>query len=257
MIRTKKHHTAAIQRSLETRAKAPMVHFDSRKYIQHNLNLEDGLAPILAFMDALPPERTSVQILRAFEDGDYSVAHARYELGDWGYMVGFEVHRWEDERIVEHWDNLQSLPAGVNASGRSMVDGGGGLDADDLDRTDANKALVARFVEEVLIARTADWADGFFDGDALIQHSPGYGDGVGALRGALGARGGPSYTRLHNLLGEGEMVLAICEGTTGDERTPSAFYDLYRLQNGVIAEHWDVTETIPPRETWKNDNGKF
>ena len=68
------------------------------KYIQHNLRIGDGLSPILAFMDALPPERTRADVVRAFEDGDYSVAHANYELGDWGPMVGFEVHRWEDDR---------------------------------------------------------------------------------------------------------------------------------------------------------------
>jgi len=50
------------------------------------------------------------------------------------------------------------------------------------------------------------------------------------------------------------------EGTTGREdgaRQPTAFYDLYRLEDGAIAEHWDVTEVIAPRDAWKNDNGKF
>jgi hypothetical protein len=25
----------------------------------------------------------------------------------------------------------------------------------------------------------------------------------------------------------------------------------------VAVEHWDTIETIPPRDQWKNDNGKF
>jgi predicted SnoaL-like aldol condensation-catalyzing enzyme len=37
----------------------------------------------------------------------------------------------------------------------------------------------------------------------------------------------------------------------------TAFYDLFRLANGKIAEHWDTTEKIAPRNKWKNDNGKF
>ena len=33
--------------------------------------------------------------------------------------------------------------------------------------------------------------------------------------------------------------------------------DLWRVQDGKIAEHWDVMETIAPQDTWANDNGKF
>jgi len=40
-------------------------------------------------------------------------------------------------------------------------------------------------------------------------------------------------------------------------REPTAFYDLYRIATGRIAEHWEVFETIPLRETWQNSNGKF
>jgi hypothetical protein len=29
------------------------------------------------------------------------------------------------------------------------------------------------------------------------------------------------------------------------------------VENGKIAEHWDTIETIPPKEQWKNSNGKF
>jgi predicted SnoaL-like aldol condensation-catalyzing enzyme len=38
---------------------------------------------------------------------------------------------------------------------------------------------------------------------------------------------------------------------------PTAFYDLFRVENGKIAEHWDVLETIPPETSWQNQNGKF
>lgn len=82
MNKPKHERTRDIQKSLETREKFPISHFDSRKYIQHNLGLEDGLGPILALMDSLPADRTTVTPLRSFEDGDYSVAHLDYVLGD-------------------------------------------------------------------------------------------------------------------------------------------------------------------------------
>ena len=47
----------------------------------------------------------------------------------------------------------------------------------------------------------------------------------------------------------------VSEGAFGGKQT--SFYDLFRLENGKIAEHWDTVETIPPHAQWKNDNGKF
>jgi hypothetical protein len=47
----------------------------------------------------------------------------------------------------------------------------------------------------------------------------------------------------------------ISEGRFGSQHT--SFYDLFRVEGGKIAEHWDTIETIPPREDWQNDNGKF
>ena len=35
-------------------------------------------------------------------------------------------------------------------------------------------------------------------------------------------------------------------------------FDLFRFdENGKIAEHWDVMETIADQSTWQNQNGKF
>lgn len=56
-------------------------------------------------------------------------------------------------------------------------------------------------------------------------------------------------------LAQGNFVLAVSEGTFGG--APTAYYDLWRVENGKIAEHWDVMETISDKSTWANDNGKF
>ena len=36
-----------------------------------------------------------------------------------------------------------------------------------------------------------------------------------------------------------------------------AFYDLFRVKNGKIADHWDTIEEISAKEHWKNDNVRF
>ena len=40
-------------------------------------------------------------------------------------------------------------------------------------------------------------------------------------------------------------------------RWRSSFYDLFRVEKGKIAEHWDTIEAIPEKKDWKNGNGKF
>jgi predicted SnoaL-like aldol condensation-catalyzing enzyme len=247
-----KHRTTAIQKSIETGERGPLAHFDSRRYVQHNLALGDGLAPLLAFLDSLPRHTTRVTPLRAFQDGDISFAHLEYHLEPLGHVVGFEVHRWEDDRIVEHWDNLQPVAAAPNPSGRTMLDGP--LEATDGHRTAANKRHVELFVRDVLIADHVTDVERFVALD-YREHNPGRGDGTKQLRAALGADDAPRYDTLHRVLGDGSFCLAMSEGT--DTTGPAAFYDLFRVENGLIAEHWDVVETIPPRAEWRNDNGKF
>lgn len=258
MYNSNKEKTAAIQEAIfNGRSLYPLSFFDTRRYIQHNVTLEDGIGAVLKLVDSLKGEAISVKVRRTLQDGDIAVAHNDYELGSWGKMIGFEVHRWEDGRVVEHWDNLQVTAAEPNASGRTMVDGA--TEVTDLDRTAENKDLVERFTQDVLIARRFDGLDNFFKEGELIQHSPLFGDGVSAFRAHLQS-GGRTYARHHRVIGEGDMVLVMSGGTTpAEDGTPAdtAFYDLYRVEAGAIAEHWEVVEVIAPRDAWVHDNGKF
>lgn len=95
--------------------------------------------------------------------------------------------------------------------------------------------------------------------DRYIQHNPHIGDGpsgLGAAPKALAEQGiAMKYDRIHRVLGQGSFVVVVSEGNFGERRT--SFYDLFRVDRGTIAEHWDVIETIPPRKEWRNGNGKF
>ena len=99
----------------------------------------------------------------------------------------------------------------------------------------------------------------YFDGDNYIQHNPMIGDQLSGLGKALEAWAKQGitmkYDTIHKVLGEGNFVLVVSEGQLAGKHT--SFYDLFRVENGKIAEHWDVIETIAAKETWKNNNGKF
>ena len=92
-----------------------------------------------------------------------------------------------------------------------------------------------------------------------IQHNTAIADGVSGLNAALTALAEQGiqmiYDETHMVLAQGNFVLAVSEGTYGGAHT--SYYDLWRVENGKIAEHWDVMETIADESTWQNDNGKF
>ncbi|MGX7112169.1 nuclear transport factor 2 family protein [Gemella cuniculi] len=61
------------------------------------------------------------------------------------------------------------------------------------------------------------------------------------------------YNKTYQILAQGNFALAVSEGTFAGEQT--SFYDLFRVENGKIAEHWDVMETIVTESA--HNNGKF
>jgi hypothetical protein len=63
------------------------------------------------------------------------------------------------------------------------------------------------------------------------------------------------YAKIDKILGEGNFVLVIGQGSyTG---TPYSFYDIFRMANGKITEHWDVLQPLTPPAQAKNFNGQF
>jgi len=250
-----KQQVVALLKAIETGDAAPVAVINPNKYIQHNLSAADGLAGFGALLQALPKGSAKANTVRVFQDGDLVFAHTEYNF--FGPKIGFDIFRFEDGKIVEHWDNLQQTPAKANPSGHTMVDGP--TQAADLDKTGANKALVKSFVEDILVNGRMDKLAAYYDGDNYVQHNPNIADGLSGLGQALQAmaKAGVTmkYDRIHRVLGEGNFVLVASDGSFAGK--PSSFYDLFRVQNGKIAEHWDTIETIAPRAEWKNANGKF
>ncbi len=242
-----KEKTTLLQRSIELGTTLELNLLHPTRYKQHNPNLADGADAIGEIHDLLPRDKVYANVVRAFEDGDYSFVHVDYHLFE--PAVAFDIHRYEGGVAVEHWDNLQMTPPGRNKSGRTMTDGK--TQAKDHDKTEANKALAADFVREVLVGRNMANVESYFDGDALIQHNPHMGDGVAEFLADTSA----SYDTVHKVLGEGSFVLVLSEGRYIGKH--SAFYDLFRVEQGKIVEHWDVIEEIPAPEARKNANGKF
>ena len=253
---TNRDKAVAVISSIETGDQSAISYINPEKYIQHNLAVGDGLAGFGEVLKQLPEGSAKANVIRTIQDGDYVALHTEYDF--FGPKAGFDIFRFEDGLIVEHWDNLQDV-AKPNPSGRTQFDGA--TEITDLDKTDANKTLVADFVETILIKGDMTKISQFIgDKDSdYLQHNTAVADGLSGLSAALKSlteAGMPMiYDANHLIIGEGNFVLSVSEGKFMNQHV--AFYDLFRVENGKIVEHWDTIEVIPPKSEWKNDNGKF
>ncbi len=251
---TNKEKVVALLNSFNTGDQTPISYINPNKYIQHNLAVGDGLAGFGEVMHHAPPNGFKAKVVRAFQDGDYVFTHTEYDF--FGPKIGFDVFRFENGLIVEHWDNLIEVQP-PNPSDRTQTDGA--TDITDKDKTTANKQTVRDLIQNVFMNGEMEKVATYINPSEYIQHNPAVPDGLDGLGNAMKkmAENGMTmeYSTIHKVLGEGNFVLTMSEGKLGNQ--PTAYYDLFRLESGQIVEHWDVIAPIPPKSEWKNDNGKF
>lgn len=93
--------------------------FDSN-YIQHNPTIPSGPDAIRALIPKLPKD-FCYQPGMVVAEGDLVMVHGRY-VG-WGPkpMIGVDIFRVKDGKVMEHWDVLQEeVPASATVSGNAM-----------------------------------------------------------------------------------------------------------------------------------------
>lgn len=223
------------------------------RYTQHSTPVKDGKTGFIEFFGEFArrnPVR-DIQILRAFEDGQYVFLHVLQDLNDGEFQyVTADIFDTDDAgKLIEHWDIIAEVQA-ETASGRSQIDGP--TEVADLEQTQANKQLVGRFAQEVLVAGAFDRVPDFVAVD-VAQHSPEVGDGSDSLRG-FATNSKMRYVEVHNIIGSGNFVAVLAERELAGQW--QAVVDLFRVHGAKIQEHWSVVETITPRDTWVN-SGKF
>ena len=219
-------------------------------YIQHNPKVPSGRDAIIGFLPALKEANLTYETHRMLEDDDLILTHTTYRNADvFGAknVIAFDIWRIQDGKVAEHWDAI--IPQhDTTASGRSQTDGP--TEISEQNKTEENKTLVKSFVSEVLIKGQTDKIEDYIRDGVYDQHNPVVEDGPDALKQALKQI---HNDRIHRVIGEGNFVLTQSEGSWNGK--PVAIYDLFRVDDGRIAEHWDVIQEIPAEMA--HTNGMF
>lgn len=234
-----------------------MQQYFREDYIQHNPHVPTGLAPALGFLPVLKEAGTRYQTHRLLQDGDFIIMHNTYDNAEaFGakQVVTFDIWRMQDGQVAEHWDAITPMVE-QTASGRSQVDGP--TEIKELDKTQANKALVTNFMQDVLFGKAPEKITDYISDKQYDQHNPMVKDGLAGLNEALSYLASQNnlfeYHKIHRIFGEGNFVLTQSEGRWNGK--PQAFYDLFRVEEGKIVEHWDVIQEIPSEMA--HANGMF
>lgn len=240
------------------RAREAVTKYTGDRYTQHSTGVRDGIEGFVEFFEPFIANNAArdIQVVRAIEDGNFVWVQASQSLNDgaakWITMDMFDTD--DDDRIVEHWDVITEW-VDETVSGHSQIDGP--TEIQDLDKTEENRATVERFVSEILIGGGQNFTD-FISTETYIQHNPQVGDGLegfGAFVAGLAAEGTSMvYKYSYKVLAQGNFVVAYSLAQIGDE--DFAVFDVFRLSDGLIVEHWDTMEPLPRGEALVNQ-GKF
>lgn len=136
----------------------------------------------------------------------------------------------------------------------AVIGFGTAANAQTLGNTEKALALINTFA-----TGDADMARSLLAED-YIQHNLAYGTGADAFVGSVEYLASAEVkTTVNNIRAfeDGDKVFLQTVYNFAGAGEQVAF-DIFRIdENGKIAEHWDVMETIADEATWQNQNGKF
>jgi predicted SnoaL-like aldol condensation-catalyzing enzyme len=124
-------------------------------------------------------------------------------------------------------------------------------------RHEENKQTVLAFYQAAINEKDHDAASKLLR-HSYIQHNPRIADGLEGFREfveTLKADFPHLRADVKRIFAEGDYVIAHVHGVRVPGGPETAIVDIFRLEDGRIAEHWDVMQQIP--EEARNQNGMF
>lgn len=116
-------------------------------------------------------------------------------------------------------------------------------------QAEANRQVVLQFYEAGLNRKDADAALQYV-GNRYVQHNPNAADGPEGFRQFitfLRDKYPNSHSEIVKSFVDGDHVILHVHAVREPGTRGNAIIDIFKLENGKIVEHWDVTQAIPEK----------
>lgn len=201
---------------IETDASA-FTEYWADPYLQHNPIAGSGVDAFWGFFEGQVAAGNPLYTMeRSIGECDLVLFH-----GSWGTGAMFDMLRVDSGKLVEHWDAPSSGLGGMTTTGDPALSG-------------ASKQVALAFLDE-LIANDPNSASAYL-GASFVSHNADLG-GSGAEFVTWWEERSVTYAKVHHVIADGELVFTMTEGAMAGQGY--GFYDLFRVVNGAITEHWD------------------
>lgn len=116
-------------------------------------------------------------------------------------------------------------------------------------QAEANRQVVLQFYEAGLNRKDADAALQYV-GNRYVQHNPNAADGPEGFKqfiAFLRDKYPDSHSQIVTSFVDGDYVILHVHAVREPGTRGNAIIDIFKLENGKIVEHWDVTQAIPEK----------
>lgn len=231
-------------------------------YIQHSPDLPDGWKPVWDLLQNRPEGFSSKPIKWIgpngfLDNGSYLVMFREVDHGD-GPSKKFDLLYFDDAGLyAEHWDMAEAM-ADKTVSGHSETAAAAQFTDNPVQYDQATEEAHRRMIASMI---NLGWNGGelakalnLYADQNYVQHNPHIGDGVKPLTDRANA--GKLPQRCYDIkfiLAQNDLVWVYSKITEKD--AVNAVVDMFRVRDGKMVEHWDVSQTVP--DDMPHDNGMF
>ena len=238
-------------------------------YIQHNPNISTGRAAFVQIFGRqmprdITPALTPAPVIQ-FAKGDYVAFIWEREAKEPGdpakvYKYNFfDIVRVQDGKVKEHWDSVfKNPPPAGQAAAALPVPGVGPTPVNPRNNADEakNEAIALRMFKDVLQYGNLNLAPQLM-AEGYIQHNPNVPTGRQGFVDFFSKFAKPEPVQAawkdqpSLVLTSGNMVLMMfdrwsAEPTDATKAYKWNWFDMVRVDGGLVQEHWDMAMKTPP-----------
>ncbi|MDN3580385.1 nuclear transport factor 2 family protein [Mucilaginibacter flavus] len=237
---TNKQKVLSFYKLIVGQRKAELIpEFILEDYKQHNPTVAQGrhgITGMINYLKTLPPPPVDAKspIIRAIQEGDFVVTHLDIQfMGK--RMAVIDLFKLKDGMLAEHWDAIQEMP---DQGGRAVTSTNGTAEIDQTASAENSKGVVTQFYDAVIDKKPAA---GFIKAD-YVEHDIAVIASGENLDGYL-QEDAERNIKIHRIVAEGDF--AVVQSQFNREGKAYVLYEIFRVENQLIAEHWSVEQAVP------------